>query len=125
MENKSNNQSELVRDLLASELLSRCEKNPKYSLRSYARYLGLEASELSKIMRGKRQVSHRMYLKLSSKLPITSPQQKQCYHTLEQDIFHAIADWYHFAILALIKTTNFKPPRHSQGYAVFLFAIKL
>jgi hypothetical protein len=43
-------------------------KNPQYSLRSYAKKLGIAAGTLSLIMLGKRKVS----LPLIKKLPITS-----------------------------------------------------
>lgn len=45
------------RDLLRFELQSRSAKNPAYSLRAYAKSLGLDAAHLSRVLRGQKQLS--------------------------------------------------------------------
>jgi transcriptional regulator with XRE-family HTH domain len=53
---------------LATELKRRLDDNPRYSMRAFARTLGLESSYLSKILRGKRPVTERLIQKCSDPL---------------------------------------------------------
>lgn len=116
---------------LQRELIRRCKLNPKYSLRAFARFLGLESSRLSKILRGERPVSPNLIEQLGKQLGL-SPQELQGYVSaarakksgltkpltdsperlrflqLSQDTFEAIEDWHHYAILELMKVAAFK-----------------
>lgn len=110
------------RQLLQEELLRRCKANPKYSLRAFAGSLGLESSRLSKILRGERPANAMLVEKLGQKLGLTLNQIEQYksqtsntknkkstdYHQISLDAFQLIADWHHYAVLELMKTTNFK-----------------
>ncbi len=55
---------------LKDQLALRQGRNPRYSLRSFARFLEVDSSALSKMMNGKRalgpKMMQRMFLKLSS-----------------------------------------------------------
>ncbi len=53
---------------LNDELKRRCLKNSSYSLRSFAKALALDASNLSKYMTGQRQISSRFYGVVKEKL---------------------------------------------------------
>ena len=99
--------SDEIRAQMEQDLLSRCERNPRYSLRSYARRLGIGYSDLSKILRGTRKVTEKMYARIKDSLPVemASP----VYTSIDQDQFRLISEWYHFAILALVKTAGFQP----------------
>ncbi len=44
--------------LLLNEIENRKEKNPRYSLRAFARYLGIGPSTLSRILTGRQELSH-------------------------------------------------------------------
>lgn len=44
-------------EILRRELMRRQGRNPRYSMRSYARFLGMDASSLSRILKGKQQLS--------------------------------------------------------------------
>lgn len=44
--------------LLLNEIENRKEKNPRYSLRAFARYLGMGSSTLSRILSGQQELSH-------------------------------------------------------------------
>lgn len=44
--------------LLLNEIDNRKEKNPRYSLRAFARYLGMGPSTLSRILSGRQELSH-------------------------------------------------------------------
>ncbi len=112
---------------LQNELLTRCNKNPKYSLRSFARALEINPSSLSRILRNKRTISNNIKYKLGKRLglsPIELSNFKEGkydsnyennnsiennFNQLTIDTFIAISDWYHLAILELVKLKNFKP----------------
>ena len=113
--------------LLQSELTRRCQANPSYSLRSFARFLELESSRLSKILRGDRPASVKLIPRLGQKLGLSqkeinafceaaqkrrSPKDfrsKTSYMQLSLDVFESIEDWKHYAILELIKIRGFRP----------------
>lgn len=98
-------------------------KNPAWSQRAFAKKLGVSSGALSEMMKGKRSISPKMKTKIASVLQLspleqleffeeTLPQalkpQKQDYYKLTTDQFHLISDWWHFAILNLVKTKGFK-----------------
>lgn len=109
------------RTFLQSELLERCRRNPRYSLRAFARALQIESSALSKILRGRRRLSESMLTRLSVQLGL-SPEKLSYYrnqqsenrggvvsfHQLTIDTFHIVSDWYHYAILELIHLQGFQ-----------------
>lgn len=102
--------------LVREEFLRRCKNNPSYSLRSYARQLGVDASLLSKVIRGRRQPSVEL-IKCIGPLIGIRPQQiskllkgsnEVAYTRVSDDIFSMMSDWFHFAILELMKTKDFE-----------------
>lgn len=113
-----------VQTFFQSELLDRCRKNPRYSLRAFARQLSLHPGTLSQILRGKRMVSNRKLLRLADRLDISPVVLKQLLRSnstrnqtsrwhadlpvLANDVFNAIGDWYHFAILELTSIRSFQ-----------------
>jgi plasmid maintenance system antidote protein VapI/predicted transcriptional regulator len=110
------------RGLLQEELVSRCRKNGNYSLRSFAKSLGIEPSALSQIINNKRPVTAKMKLRLGTALGLSmdeidrvplneneSPQKAfKKYQQQELDSFALISDWYHYAIMELISVEGFK-----------------
>lgn len=114
-----------VSTILNEEFVSLRAKNPSYSLRAFAKRLQLSPSALSEILNGKRKISRNMAAKLADRLMLTPerknrllkifPEKKQpalkaekALVQLNMDHFHAISDWYYFAILSLAETDNFK-----------------
>ncbi|MEK6705212.1 MAG: TIGR02147 family protein [Bdellovibrionota bacterium] len=118
---------------LQRELVKRCQANPKFSLRAFARFLGVESSRLSKILRGERPVGPELFKKFAGKLNL-SPTEIEYYRInlqaqrfkvpaealntnsnnhrylqLSQDVFESIEDWRHYAILELMKVESFQP----------------
>lgn len=100
--------------------------NPRYSLRSYARFLKMSPSAVGELMRGKRRASPKLKLRISdrlgldpalrqklSELPEKNPSPQ--YVDLSIDQFSTIAEWQHFAILSLIRTREFKSDPHWIG----------
>lgn len=102
--------------VLQREFVQRCNKNSKYSLRAFARSLGVEASPLSAILRGKRPISSKMRTRLGLALGINLDElskferehKPQNYQQIALDTYAVIADWYHYAILELTKVQDFK-----------------
>lgn len=101
----------------------RSEKNPAYSIRSFARALDVEASSLAQILSGKRPLSDKMCLRLGTKLSLSplkvralmntraarADDQFAKFNKLSDDAFRVIADWHYYAILELIQLEGFKP----------------
>lgn len=105
---------------LQNELIRRCQKNPHYSLRAFARTLQIEASALSKILNAKRAVTPEMLTKLGLKLGLGRQELKNFkgikgalghldFDTVDADQFKIISDWYHYAILELTAVEDFRP----------------
>lgn len=107
---------------LQKEFSEKCRKNPRYSLRAFARLLEMDASSVSQILSGKRRVSHKVLHKVCDRLstPPTvreqlstvpkNPRKKHApaFHELAADAFAVMADWYHYAILELTYTKDFQ-----------------
>lgn len=112
---------ELFRNYLRAELLTRTKNNPRYSLRAFAKTLQVEPSSLSQLIAGKRPLTKKMCLRLSSRLGL-SPQEYDRlisgtiegskvydgFKDLAEDEFLVISDWYHYAILELTTLEHFK-----------------
>lgn len=127
------------RELLESELDKRIDANSTYSLRAFAKRLGVDPGALSKILNGKKLITFELAEKITLGLQL-DPEQKHEFFTsvassfngekrkrkplklksflkdsklskpkdLTLDLFRTISDWYHYAILQLIKTSNFQ-----------------
>ncbi len=61
-------QEQDFRSFLQDELEKRCKKNPRFSLRAFARTLEVEPSALSKILHGKRALTPKMLMRMASHL---------------------------------------------------------
>jgi len=114
------------RDLLATEFSERKAKNPRYSLRAFARNLDLESSHLSKLLNGKRPLNRALAKKLATKLNLSLEQLERLlrtdstvikkhgrvmrpYKSISVDQFATVEDWRHYAILELMKVKDFEP----------------
>lgn len=126
------------REFLNSELERRSHLNKQYSLRAFARDLGMLPQVLSLVINGKKNISSEVAIELARKLKLSSDEvsyfhdlvelsqaksenlkeviryrltkykENQSYQILQQDIFKIISDWYHYAILELTFTEDFK-----------------
>ncbi|QDK44515.1 hypothetical protein DOM22_04755 [Bdellovibrio sp. ZAP7] len=108
-------------EIIKTELLRRKRDNKSYSLRAFADFLEISPGRLSELLSGKRSLSKKMKIKISERLGLsemnelleTQPQNltfsdRTDYHFLSNDAFTVLADWYHFAILSLADTADFK-----------------
>ncbi|MBI3557121.1 MAG: TIGR02147 family protein [Deltaproteobacteria bacterium] len=114
---------------LNEELARRMRVNPRYSLRSFARQLGVSPGELSELLRGKRKLSFKLAVKIAIKLDLSMDEknhllslvqgEEQLLHgqvpalalssrQLTLDMFHVVSDWFCFAILTLADCIDFK-----------------
>lgn len=124
-------------DILQAEFAARRARNYRYSLRSFAKYLGMSPSNLSEILRKKHGLSVALAERISEKLGyepedsryfldlvvyqhgensedraaafdrLRAVKLKQQYTLVPDDIFKLISNWYHLAILELSKLKGF------------------
>lgn len=113
--------------MLQAELARRCTNNAQYSLRAFAKFLGVDHSTLSQVLRGKRPLTSRSVRKFAARLGFAAEDIERwitCEERLarlpDDDVIHEvrrlaqdtaslIADWHHYAILELIHVNDFKP----------------
>lgn len=126
MENASTQPGSSFREYLRAELTKRTKDNPSYSLRAFAKHLGVSASGLSMTMSGKTPVTLAFIEKAAKKLKlkeevltqlqlqlINEKNKKTFEHDelefIDEDYFSIIKEWHHYAILNLMRTKDFKP----------------
>ena len=117
----------LVQTMLRRKLAEAQEKNPSYSLRAFAKRVGLNPGAVSGILNGKRSVSLKLATQIAQRL-LLDPQERSemlsafpdkarrgksdevgsNYLELSAAQYRVIADWEHFAILSLMKTKGFR-----------------
>lgn len=124
------------RDLLAEEWLRRQSSNPRYSLRAFARTLGLSPSFVSMVLSGKRRINASRVGPVATRLGWPKRQRRMFELTnayelaplaerprilgeiddlegtsdvsiVKADVFRAISIWYHAAICALVGVDDF------------------
>jgi transcriptional regulator with XRE-family HTH domain len=72
-------------DVLNADLSKRKQKNPRYSLRAYARFLGLDPSTLSRILAGKQPPSITVVRKLLRKLGLSPLENRKLVTSVAED----------------------------------------
>lgn len=118
MENKVQNNLEQIRVAIQREFIERCRKNPAYSLRAFAKYLDINQSFLSKLLKGQRPVTQDLATSIGPKLGLKPAQVKALFSagtasmpgflSLSDDEFELLSEWHHFAIIELSKTDGFQ-----------------
>lgn len=73
---------QLYRHYLKSELARRCEKNPSYSLRAFAKAIEVDAGTLSRILNGQQALSFKMAQKVVAKLDLDPEQETNFFRSL-------------------------------------------
>lgn len=111
-----------TQEWLRQQYLKRKRSHPGYSLRDFAKFLNLPPGRLSELMSGKRRITAKLMEKICTALDAgekerqalleAANQKKGEYKPLKKQLtekqFSVIADWYHFAILSLLQTTDFQ-----------------
>jgi uncharacterized protein (TIGR02147 family) len=109
-------------DLVEDEFARRSKRNPSYSLRAFAKSLGVHHYTLSRILKERRPLSLKMIQKLGSKLKldpatiqqfVTQSRERRRklphFEPLELNKYQVIQDWYHYAIFELVTLRGFQP----------------
>lgn len=114
---------------LNSELKRRQSINSRYSMRAYAKSLGLDVSMLSRILANKTPVTQKLLARIAVPLSLTPSeyhafemeilQRKKtqnktnpielAFHRLQTEEFEIIQDWYNYVILELTYLPSFQP----------------
>ena len=115
--------------LLHRSLLEARARNPRISLRSFAKRIGLAPSATSELLRGQRRASRKLATRIARKLlldpqethrllsnfpgpraPSRRPVTAETHRSLKlsADQFALISDWVHYAILSLVRTRGFR-----------------
>ena len=125
------NGQENIQKLLNEKFTEMRLKNSSYSMRAFARKLGLQPSAVHEILKGKRRISHKIATIIADKLLLDPTERANLLREFPQKLskkskfkegkseelnrvklstqqFELIADWSHYAILNLLETKNVK-----------------
>jgi uncharacterized protein (TIGR02147 family) len=114
------------RHFLQGELARRCARNGQYSLRAFAKFLGLDHSTLSQLLRGKRRLTERTVRRCGMRLGLDEASVAEFIRAekrndesddnglievrrLASDTAALVAEWQHYAILELVRLRDFRP----------------
>jgi transcriptional regulator with XRE-family HTH domain len=112
--------AESFRERLQRELAARCGRNPRYSLRGFANFLGVDHATLSQILRGKRAVTATTIRRLGVRIGLDNAELERYGATerrpvaparerrLAEDAAAAL-EWHAYAILELMRLREFRP----------------
>jgi uncharacterized protein (TIGR02147 family) len=110
-------------DFLMAEYIRRKNDNSRYSERAFAQALGLSPGFLKLLFQGKKQLSFDRAKEITLRLQWTEAQRAKFLNSIQTDSakkakilkgkfllseldFFEISDWFHFAIVELIKSKN-------------------
>jgi transcriptional regulator with XRE-family HTH domain len=105
-----------VAEILQSELSRRCRANPRYSLRAFARTLGVSPANLSLVLNRKREASKRTIQRMLERLELEPfereivsgrPLPMNFAENIQLKTLEQVSTWLGYAILSLVKTKNF------------------
>jgi len=119
------------REWLGNQLIERKRRLPLYSLRSFARKLGLSPSTVSGVIAGKRPLSQRAAMKIADRLQLDPRDRRELLKAtlneklrvfddgkktkqeevqkIDLDTFKVISEWHHYALLNLLLIDGVKP----------------
>jgi uncharacterized protein (TIGR02147 family) len=123
--------SKTAADFLRAQYEERKKKNSRYSLRAYAKLLGISSGRLSEVLSKKSLLGYRTATKITAKLDLTTKEKSAFLAMVESELFNnnrkrynrkapsrfrqmpleefsIVSDWEYFAMLALIDTKSFK-----------------
>lgn len=121
----TNLQPQNFKSFLQEELIKRCRNNKNYSLRAFAKSLGIGPSSLTEMLHGKRPITKKSIEKLGLSLGLSTADisnylaipieqvevsaKQASYRQINLDQYSVISDWYHYAIIELLKVVDFRP----------------
>lgn len=127
---------------LKDELVERKGKNSHYSLRAFARDLGVSPTAMSEVLSERRHFSRRNLDRIADRLHL-SPEEKyrmvnevagdfevedhESIRQLEEDTFKLMSEWYYFGILSLarLKNTSCNPQWIAKRLGISLLEAKI
>lgn len=107
---------------LLNEFTSRKARNTQYSLRAFARDLGVSKTAVSDVLSGKRKFSKQAIRKIADRLGLSPIERetlmnrlsvfdgvdKREYLQLQEDQFRVMCDWYYIGVLLLAQLKEHK-----------------
>ena len=107
----------LFRNYVQEEYLRRKERNPGYSLRSFAKQLKIDVGSLSQFLNGRRQYGFKKLSQLALSLGLDSQHAEKLFANddkmklefIELDRLHLISKWYYAGILECLALDGFEP----------------
>lgn len=108
-----------LKELLTLEYMEAKARNSSFSMRAFARKLGIPQSAISEILNDKRNITHKMAIKILSGLAMPPSQIAEILATesgsdqaqfvsLDMKAYSVISDWRPIALISLIETKNFR-----------------
>jgi uncharacterized protein (TIGR02147 family) len=116
---------------IKEDLSKRQKANPRYSLRAYARHLGLHSATLSMVLKGQRSLPAKNITQVAQKLALAPKDQSLFFESfykiksklddikvdlesdkrflLDESYYKVIAEWEHYALLTLFDLSEFNP----------------
>jgi uncharacterized protein (TIGR02147 family) len=112
----------MLHQYLLQEFERRILANPKYSLRAFARDLGIHSGTLSNILNQRRAVGAKLLSQILKKLPLSPGDKKKILIELitpsgappeqpiliDEEVLSVIKDWEHYAIMAYLQLRKVK-----------------
>jgi uncharacterized protein (TIGR02147 family) len=113
---------------LKEDLSNKQRINPQFSLRAYAKFLGMHSSTLSQVLSGKRSLPTKNIKDIAQKLSLSPKEQTLFFESfykmksklddikvdenddrfiIDESYFKVIAEWEHYAVLTLFDTDGF------------------
>lgn len=108
---------EQFRKTLSREFHLRRSKNPKYSLRAFARDIKISPATVCQVFEGKRSVSRKLATKVADEISVSPSEKKKILSSpasgekqvLDDLKFSMVSEWYYFAVLSLAETPSYIP----------------
>ena len=99
---------ERLKDLLLDELATRQGRNTSYSLRAFARDLGVNVTTLSEFFSGRRGLSRQSIQNLVDRLGVSpllleKTGKAAASRKLSDESFRMVSEWYYYGILSLAR----------------------
>lgn len=142
-------QSTDYRQYLKTLLKEKTDANPLFSMRAFAKFLGISHVALSNVLAGKRNFSSELALKVSKKLKFEEQEKRRLLllvqlestkdpeirqelerqiqvtrpavmSEIEQENYNKISKWYHFPVSAMTELENFSAKEASTRLGITL-----
>ncbi len=118
MKNQASSEDQtFIVKFLNEELVRRKRLNSQYSMRSFANFLEMDNSTLSKILNSKRAVGTKLAIKILKKFHLNEDKIEEIikfqkmegdeFVPLSSEAYSMISDWYYYGILELIRLDEF------------------